>query len=106
MTTELEEATRLIDELVGLDRFEVVCMPSKDSRARLYGARELVPMTVGAPPVVIADKRGVRLLDHKKWHEAWKYADEHGLEPPLWVWERACDRAKELGMELPKRSQP
>ena len=82
MSEELEEATRLIDELVGLEHFEVVSLPSKDHRIRLYGARADRPLTIGWYPVVIADKRGVRLLDHKKWADAWIYAAEHGMEPP------------------------
>lgn len=105
MSEEFGEATRLVDELVGLEHFEVVQMLSKSKGVRLYGARPLKDLTIGTPPVLIADKKGVRLLDHKRWRDAWDYAHEHGLEPPLWVWERACARAKELGLELPKRNQ-
>ena len=79
---ELREATRLIDELVGLEHFDVIPLPSSNPKNRLYGARANRSMTIGYPPIAVADKRGVRLLDHKEWADAWIYAAEHGLEPP------------------------
>ena len=81
MSKELEEATRLIDELVGLEHFKVVPLPSKDRGVRLYGARANHPMTIGYPPIVIADKKGVRYLEHRKLADAWIYAVEHREEP-------------------------
>ena len=77
---ELMEATRLIDELVGLERFDVIQLPSRNPRVRLYGARANRSMTIGYPPIVIADKNGVRYLDHKRLADAWIFAAEHGLE--------------------------
>lgn len=47
---ELMEATRLIDELVGLERFDVIQLPSRNPRVRLYGARANRSMTIGYPP--------------------------------------------------------
>lgn len=108
MSDELKEAVRLFDELLGHDvlgHWEVVLMPSKNSKARLYGNRPTVELAIGTPPVAIADEKGVRILNRKRWRDAWDYAYEHGLEPPLWVWERACASAKELGIEPPKRNQ-
>lgn len=37
MTNGYEQAREIIDELVGLERFVVVEMPSQDKRVRLYG---------------------------------------------------------------------
>ena len=78
---ELKEATRLIDELVGLERFEVVSLPSRNQKVRLYGAKANRSVTIGYPPIVIADERGIRYLEHRKLADAWAYAIEHGLRP-------------------------
>ena len=77
MSEELEEATRLIDELVGLEHFEVISLPSKDQRVRLYGAVPNISLTIGYPPIVIADEKGIRYLEHRELADAWTYAAEY-----------------------------
>lgn len=81
MSEEFEEAKRLIDDLVGLEHFEVVPLPSRDPKVRLYGAIADRPLTIGWYPIVIADRRGVRYLEHRKLADAWIYAAEHREEP-------------------------
>ena len=80
MSEELEKARQLIDDLVGLKSFTVVQLPCETAGIRLYGAQALKSMTIGTHPVVIADKDGVRYLDHKDWAPAWEYASKHGVE--------------------------
>ena len=66
MHEELAEATRLIDELVGLEHFEVIQMASKSKGARFNGPRDPKSMTIGELPVMTADKRGILYLERNE----------------------------------------
>lgn len=82
--SELAQAAAIIEELVGLEHFEVIPMASRDPKVRLYGAKALREITIGVHPVVVADKRGVRLLKRSKRVTAWAYASEQwedGIPP-------------------------
>lgn len=79
MEDGLGRATEFVERMIGLDSFRVVELPCQRPDVRLYGCQLLYDLAIGYPPVVVEDKRGVRLLNSKRWPKAWKYAVANGV---------------------------